>query len=373
MINPELFYNELKQNGITFFAGVPDSLLKDICAYITAHASPQNHVITANEGAAVGLATGYHLATGNLPMVYMQNSGLGNSVNPLISLADPDVYAIPMLLMIGWRGEPNTKDEPQHKKQGRITLAMLESMEIPYQILDEQSDYKKVITEAVKQAKQRSCPVAIVVKSKTFNTYKLEKQVHPYSLNREDALQEILSHLPENAVIVSTTGKLSRELFELREKNKQSHQTDFLTVGSMGHTSQIATGIAMAKPDCPVFCFDGDGSAIMHLGSYAITGAIAPPNLKMFIFNNASHDSVGGQPTIANQIDFYSFAQSVNLFPYSPVSSLKELQEVMPQLINNNQTTFLEIKIKGGARADLGRPTTTPLENKKALQQFLDA
>ncbi len=374
MIDVKNFYSKLQKNGIDFFAGVPDSLLKNICAYITANTPAEKNIITANEGAAVALGAGYHLATNKIPLIYMQNSGIGNAVNPLMSLADKEVYSIPMILLIGWRGEPGVKDEPQHIKQGRVSSALLDSMEIPYKVLDENSDYTKIIDESVKTATNTSAPVAILVRKGTFDSFflKQENNEEP-ELTREEALEQILPFIPKDAVIVSTTGMLSRELFELREKYNESHQSDFLTVGSMGHTSQIALGIALAKPDKQVFCFDGDGSAIMHLGSYAVAGSLAPENLKIIVFNNGAHDSVGGQPTIGRTINFPGVAEAAGLKSFGTVQTITDINNVLHQIVNDKCTAFLEIKIKKGARKDLGRPTTTPKQNKDALKQFLNS
>lgn len=372
MIQVQDFYNELVKNDIVFFAGVPDSLLKDICAYITTHSPTDKNIITANEGGAVALGVGYHLATNKIPLIYMQNSGIGNAVNPLMSLADKEVYSIPMILMLGWRGEPGVKDEPQHLKQGRVTPAILDSMEIPYQIIDENVDYKSIITSSIEMALEISAPVAILIRKGTFDIFKLIQTNHiQYPLSREEALEEVLKHIPNDAVIVSTTGMLSRELFELREKYNQSHETDFLTVGSMGHTSQIAMGIALSKPDKTVFCFDGDGSAIMHLGNYAIAGSMAPKNLKLIIFNNGAHDSVGGQPTIGQWIDFSKIAEASKINNFGIAQSLNEINLAVNQLVNSKQIGFLDIRIKKGARIDLGRPTSTPQQNKNLLKSFI--
>ena len=373
MIDVKNFYSKLQKNGIDFFAGVPDSLLKNICAYITANTPAEKNIITANEGAAVALGAGYHLATNKIPLIYMQNSGIGNAVNPLMSLADKEVYSIPMILLIGWRGEPGVKDEPQHIKQGRVSSTLLDSMEIPYKILDENSDYTIIIDESVKTAINTSAPVAILVRKGTFDSFSLKQENNEEpELTREEALEQILPFIPKDAVIVSTTGMLSRELFELRDKYQQSHQTDFLTVGSMGHTSQIALGIALAKPDKQVYCLDGDGSAIMHLGSYAVAGSIALENLKIIVFNNGAHDSVGGQPTIGRTINFPGFAEAAGLKSFGTVQTITDINNVLHQIVKDKHTAFLEIKIKKGARKDLGRPTTTPKQNKDALKQFLN-
>lgn len=373
MIKVESFYSELINNGIEFFTGVPDSLLKDICAYITENTKENHHIIAANEGAAISLGAGYNIASSRLPLVYMQNSGLGNTVNPLLSLVDKEVYSIPMILMIGWRGEPGVKDEPQHIKQGRITPSLLETMEIPYVIVDSDSNYKEIIKDSVDKAINSSSPFALLIRKGAFEPYKLkDKGTKIYELSREQALDVVIDNIPSNSVIVSTTGMLSRELYEIREKKSQSHETDFLTVGSMGHTTQIALGIALAQPDKSVFCFDGDGSAIMHLGSYAILGNIQPKNLKIIIFNNEAHDSVGGQPTVGDKISFTKVGDAVNLKSIGCVETKKDLLLKLPELVNSNRTALLEIKVKKGARKDLGRPKTSPVENKELLKKYLN-
>ena len=312
MITPEKFYKALNENSITFFAGVPDSLLKSFCAYLSDHTSLEKNIITANEGGAVALAAGHYLATGQPGLVYMQNSGLGNAVNPLTSLADEKVYSIPLLLLIGWRAEPGVKDEPQHAKMGEITLKMLETLKIPYRVLGD--NFEKTIREAKDYMIKNSAPFAIVVKKDTFESYppaRLSLAVDNSGLlSREEAIKTIVPLLEDDNVIVSTTGMASRELFELRERNKQGHERDFLTVGSMGHASQIALGIALEKPSQPVYCFDGDGAVIMHMGHLAIIGQVKPENFRHIVFNNLVHDSVGGQPTAARNISFAKISQT---------------------------------------------------------------
>lgn len=296
MIDTGKFYDCLTENDIDFFTGVPDSLLKNICAYIADNTTKQRNIIAANEGGAIALATGYHLATSKIPMVYMQNSGIGNAVNPLLSLADPDVYSIPMLLMVGWRGEPGLKDEPQHIKQGKVTLDLLDAMQIPYKILpDNIKEATRVIEEATLYIKKNSSPFAIIIRKNTFSPCKLKNiEVTNFELTREEAIKEVVKLLDKSDIIVSTTGMTSRELFEFRKELGQSHENDFLTVGSMGHANQIALSIALEKPDRNVYCFDGDGAILMHTGSMGIIGDLAPKNFKHIIFNNGAHDSVGG-------------------------------------------------------------------------------
>jgi phosphonopyruvate decarboxylase len=365
MIKPQIFYEQLRGQGIDFFAGVPDSLLKDFCAYVTSNTDSKNHVITANEGNAIGIATGHYLATGKPGLVYMQNSGLGNCVNPLASLADQKAYSIPMLLVIGWRGEPGKKDEPQHVKQGMITLGLLNTIGIDYQILpDTEEDSAKAVAVAVNHAKKKNEPFALVIRKGTFDKYSLDSEVSQYQLTREDAAVRVASMLHDKDIVISTTGKTSRELFEYRARKALGHQRDFLTVGSMGHSSSIALGIALEKPDRSVYCFDGDGAVIMHMGAFATIGQHQPKNLKHIIFNNFAHDSVGGQPTAAGNIDFCTVAKANG---YKHVFSAKTVEEVeagLRYIQEQDGPNLLEIKVKRGARVNLGRPTRTPLENK---------
>ena len=370
MISPKKFYGELIGNGIDFFTGVPDSLLKDFCAYITDNAKAEDNIITANEGNAIALAAGHYLATGKPGMVYMQNSGLGNAVNPLASLADPDVYSIPMLLLIGWRGEPGKKDEPQHVKMGKITLRMLDTLEIPYRILDD--NYAQLIKDTKKYMESRKAPCALVARAGTFEEYGLKNTIKTdYELSREDALKLIIPTLSDDDIIVSTTGKGSRELFELRESKKQGHARDFLTVGSMGHSSSIALGIALEKPGINVYILDGDGALIMHMGALSVISQLRPKNLKHIVFNNFAHDSVGGQPTSASNINIPEIAMANGYKVAFSASTKEEVVDYLKKMKKSEGPVLLEIKINKGARKDLGRPTTSPIQNKEDFMGFL--
>lgn len=374
MLNVAKVYNTFLSHGVDFFTGVPDSLLKNICAYITDHTPSEKHIIAANEGAAVGIASGYYMASGKLPLVYMQNSGLGNTVNPLLSLADEKVYGLPVLLMIGWRGEPGIKDEPQHKKQGEVTLALLEAMRIPYVILD--TDDNKALEqlhEIIVSAREKSVPHAIVIRKDTFERYKLQsEQANICPLSREDALKLVVDHLGEKDAVVSTTGKLSRELFEYREIKGEGHGHDFLTVGSMGHSSSIALGIALEQPYRRVYCLDGDGAFIMHMGAISNIGCLSPKNYFHILFNNGSHESVGGQPTLGFQLDFPSIAKSCGYREAFSATSEAEIEEALNRLDSLEGPVLLELRVKVASRNDLGRPTTTPVENKESLMAFLE-
>ena len=373
MIRPSFFIDTLQKHGIDFYAGVPDSLLKNICAYISDHLDSRHNIIAANEGGAVGIAAGYHLATSKIPVVYMQNSGEGNIINPLASLTDKEVYNIPVLLLIGWRGKPGVHDEPQHVKQGKVTLPLLDTMGINYQVLSQDESVAETqIAEAVAYMKQTNEVYALVVEKNTFDTYTLQNKVeNALTLSREEAIQTVAAALGPKDCIVSTTGMISRELFEYRTAMGQSHERDFLTVGSMGHASQIALGIALEKPDRHVWCFDGDGAVIMHMGSMAITASKAPVNFIHVLFNNGAHDSVGGQPTVGLDIDVPAIAKAVGYKHAFSVDSAGGLQEILrsPEILEG--PTLIQVCVRKGNRKDLGRPTTTPIENKNALMHFL--
>jgi len=373
MIECKGFYDALSRRGIDFFTGVPDSLLKDFNAYIMDNASQGNHIIPANEGNAIGLATGHYLGTGKIPSVYMQNSGQGNAVNPLTSLADSEVYSIPMLLLIGWRGEPGVKDEPQHVKQGKITRTLLDTLNIPHEVLsDKIGEAEENLNVALRSMKERSAPYALVIRKGTFEPYTLQSKIKTsYQLNREEAVKLVVDQLDERDIVVSTTGKTSRELFEYREAIGQDHSKDFLTVGSMGHSSSIALGIALEKPNRQVYCFDGDGAVIMHMGSLAITGAQSPKNLKHIVFNNGAHDSVGGQPTVGFDINIPKIAEACGYKAAWRAETSDEITEKMKLLKKVEGPALLEILVNKGARKDLGRPTTTPIENKETLMENL--
>lgn len=389
MIDVEKFVGVMKSAGVDFFTGVPDSLLKSFCAYVT-DTCGESHVIAANEGGAVGLASGHYLATGKPALVYMQNSGQGNAVNPLCSLADPDVYSIPMVLLVGWRGEPGIKDEPQHVKQGKVTVSLFKTLDIPTEVLpDDEAAALEVTRKMVERAKAESCPVALIVRKGLFAEYKLQnKRPDIAVLPREQAIEAVLKSLPDDAVVVSTTGMISREVYETRERLGQGHGRDFLTVGSMGHAIMIALGIAKSQPNRPVFCLDGDGASIMQMGNMAIVGQSGCANLTHIVFNNAAHDSVGGQPTVAGDIKLGMIAKSCGydvrseLIPMPvkalPDSAILQIEQALSYAkvaqynSSINRPIFLEVQVAKGARKDLGRPKEPPQINKALYMKTLD-
>lgn len=364
MINTKDFYNTLISNNFDFFTGVPDSLLKEFCLCIN-DLSKNNHIITANEGNAVAIASGYNITTSKYGVVYMQNSGLGNIVNPLLSLADEKVYKIPMLFIIGYRGEPNVKDEPQHIKQGELTLSLLNTLGVEYLILDE--DYKEQIKYCYNYIKQNSKPIALVVRKDTFSKYDKEFiSSNTNTLSREESLDIIIQNLGNNDFIVSTTGKTSREIFEIREKYNAGHSKDFLTVGSMGHTSSLAFGISL-NTDKNIFCIDGDGSFIMHMGGLAVAIQNVKDNFKYILINNGCHESVGGQPTIANNIDIEKILLGFGFKKVYIVNNENELISALEEQKKNGKIAII-INTNDKSRKGLGRPTTTPIYNKEQFQ-----
>ena len=373
-IKPADFYDQLASHGVEFFTGVPDSLLKEFCLCIDDRISKDKHIITANEGNAVALAAGYYLASKALPLVYMQNSGLGNAINPLLSLCDPDVYSIPMLIMIGWRGEPGVKDEPQHVKQGKIQLELLETMDIPFEIISKDDDNFAIkISTAVEKAKSERRPAVLLIKKGSFEKYGKEIQkVDDQRMVREEALEIILDNLDSDTIVVVTTGKTSREIFEIREKNNQSHEQDFLTVGSMGHCSAIALGIALTKPHRQVVCIDGDGAMLMHLGSLTSIATLKPKIFRHILMNNEVHESVGGQNTAARDLEMTAIVNSLGASKIFKAETLADLEANISDFISCSGPSFLEVKIRPGSREDLGRPTIKPVDNKEKFMKFLE-
>ncbi len=373
MLDCARFFHVLSVAGINFFTGVPDSLLKSFCAYLAEQVPRERHVAAANEGGALALAAGHYLATGEPSLVYMQNSGLGNAVNPLTSLVDPLVYSIPALLLIGWRGEPGRKDEPQHARQGQITPELLATLRVRHALLPREEDAaERLLREAAAHLREQREPFALLVRRGTFEPYALgDCSPVAAELTREEAVQLVLSQLDTDDVVVATTGGTSRELFEYRAALQQGHQRDFLTVGSMGHASQIALGVALARPQRRVYCLDGDGALLMHLGGLAVIGERAPKNLRHIVLNNFAHDSVGGQPTAAAGLDIPGAARACGYRTALRASDRAEAGRALEALGDAVGPALLEIRVKKGARGDLGRPTTTPVENKKAFMRFL--
>jgi len=375
MIDPKDFIDALRYAGIEFVTGVPDSLLKDVCASITSEFSSKKHIIATNEGSAVGMAMGHYLSTGKPAMVYMQNSGLGNAVNPITSLAAGEVYGIPMVLMVGWRGEIDKngvqlKDEPQHVKQGSITTHQLELLDIPYEIVTGNEDITTLMTKVTDLALKNSAPAAILVRKGSFSKYALNNnREDEHLLSREQVIEILVDMIPGDSPVVSTTGKTSRELYELRKARNEGHEKDFLTVGGMGHASQIAAGIALSRPEKTVYCLDGDGAVLMHMGALTINSGIK--NLKHIVLNNGAHDSVGGQPTRAADLNLAEIAKECGYSLVLSVTAEDKIKSALEKIIRSIRSSFLEIRCRAGARKDLGRPDRSPKQNKQSFMDFL--
>lgn len=362
--------------GSEFYTGVPDSQLKALCNYLMNKfgIDPKHHIIAANEGGSTAIAAGYHLATGKIPVVYMQNSGEGNIINPVASLLNDKVYAIPVIFIIGWRGEPGIHDEPQHIYQGEVTVKLLEDMGIASFVIgpDTKEDEVERAMVLFRERLDKGLDVAFVIRKGALSDAPEVEYNNNYTMLREEIIQHIVKVSDEDPII-STTGKASRELFEARVSNNQSHKYDFLTVGSMGHASSIALGVAINKPAHNIWCIDGDGAVLMHMGAMSIIGSNKPSNLIHIVINNEAHETVGGMPTVAADIDIVKIAFACGYPNAISVSSFKELDEALRSAKNRKELSLIEVKCSIGARDDLGRPTTTALENKQAFMSYLNS
>jgi phosphonopyruvate decarboxylase len=377
MIEPGAFVERLGELGVRFFVGVPDSLLKHLSSHLLT-LPRETHVITANEGAAVGTAIGHHLRTGDLALVYLQNSGVGNAVNPLLSLADPEVYGVPMVLLVGWRGQPGVADEPQHVKQGRVMAPLLDALELPWTVLpSDQTGADECLRTAVETARERRSPYVVLVEKDRFAAPEApagdQPSAGPALPSREEALTALVGELGEGTVNVSTTGMLSRELFELRRRSGLSGELDFLTVGGMGHASSIALGVSLAEPEREVWCLDGDGAVLMHLGTLVVIADHAPERLFHVVFNNGVHDSVGGQPTSVGAMDLAAAARAFGYRYTASATALHEIPEHVAAMRRIGGPALLELRVRPGSRTDIGRPTRTPAESRQAFMDGLVA
>jgi len=369
-MNVKEFVNAI---GAEFYTGVPDSQLKPLCDYLLDNYGIDSkiHIIAANEGNCVGIAAGYHLATKKVPVVYMQNSGEGNIINPVVSLLNDEVYGIPVIFVIGWRGEPGIHDEPQHIYQGKITLRLLEDMDVSYTIVDKKTSegsLKKIMIE-YKKLLEKGKSVAFVIKKGALEYEKDTVSQNKYIISREEAIEHIVN-IADRDPIISTTGKASRELYEIRDRKEQEHKYDFLTVGSMGHSSSIALGVVL-NTEKKVWCIDGDGALLMHMGAMAVIGFNNPKNFVHILINNEAHDTVGGMPTVAKNIDFKSIAKACGYRNVVTVNTIDELDKCLLEIKEKNELSFLEIKCSIGSREDLGRPKSTTFENKNWFMRYL--
>ena len=368
MIAAKEFYDSLLAEGFGFFSGVPDSLLQSLCACIEEHTPPEKHIIAANEGNAVALAAGHYLATRRPGVVYLQNSGLGNAVNPLLSLADSNVYGIPLLLVVGWRGQPGHRDEPQHQRQGEATLPLLEAIGVPAYVLEE--DYAPQLRTAAAKMYAESRPVALVVKEGSFSAYPTSPPASCYTLAREQALRAVLAALNTEDIVVATTGKTSRELYTLREENAQPRARDFLVVGSMGHAASLALGISLSSKK-KVYCLDGDGAFLMHMGGLAVAAQHAPPGFRYILLNNGAHESVGGQPTVALKADAVRILEGCGFAPVFAAETEAEVAAAV-QRMHCHEKSALVVFLRQGSRPGLGRPALPPSQSKDIFMDEME-
>lgn len=369
----EKFVRQIKNLGISTVIGVPDSALKPFCDYMNRKGKELfNHYVPANEGAAVGMAIGSYLATGKAACIYMQNSGIGNAVNPVTSLANGAVYGIPMLMVIGFRGEPGTKDEPQHKFMGSVTEGILDLLEVEYAVIGSDTSERELDEIFIRAGKALSDnrQFAIVIKRGSFDDTETESYRNGYGLVREEAIREIIASIHEEDVLVSTTGKISREAYEQSDALKGQHAQDFLTVGGMGYASMIALGIAKEKPHKKVYCLDGDGAVLMHMGNLAFIAKQKPENMIHICLNNEAHESVGGMPTGSVGVRYAKVAEACGYPAVYTVENLQQLREVLGQVQEGQQLAFVEIKVSMTSRSNLGRPKETARQNKVDFMKY---
>lgn len=375
MIDPERLVADLAERGVSFACGVPDSLMEPLCTYLATLPSDR-HLLAANEGAAVGVAIGHYLSTGEPALVYLQNAGIGNAVNPLVSLADPGVYGIPMLLFVGWRGQPGVADEPQHVIQGKQMEPLLNALDVPWDVLPREYDEAiSLLGEALDMARSRSSPYVVLVEKGTFAPVQDNAGTRESGdglSSREDALAALLEAIGDDGIFVATTGMLGRELYEYRERSGTPDDHDFLTVGGMGHSSSIALGVAKSRPDREVWCLDGDGSVLMHMGGLAVVAGHAPENFFHVVFNNGVHDSVGGQPTVMRNVDLPALALAVGYRSATTVSDLATLGELVAKMRTNPGPALVDLRVRPGNREGIGRPRRSPASAKKRFMAALD-
>lgn len=373
MVNQDLLFNSLQEMGISFFTGVPDSLLNDFCLYLVNNIPDGQHVMAANEGNAVAIAAGHFMATGNIPVVYMQNSGIGNATNPLLSLTHDCVYGIPMILVIGWRGDPSISDHVQHKKQGELTPVLMNDMDIPYEILDDENTVVQKFKWAIGKAKEISSPVALIAK-KAILTEKVKKQQYAESclMNREEAVSAVLDILGDNAIYLGTTGRATREVNEQLKEHGIGEGHEFQNVGSMGHVSSVGLGIALARPEKNVVVFDGDAAVVMHMGALATNCRYKAGNMIHIVLNNGVNESVGGQPSAGYVVNLTEIASACGYqTPGHAVEAKEELQKIIRNHRKGEMPLFIDVHVRQGIRSDMPKLNINHKMQKKALMENL--
>jgi phosphonopyruvate decarboxylase len=356
MIDTKKLLIFLEKNNLNFFSGVPDSVLKNFTNLLI---NKSSHVLATNEGSAVSIGIGYHLSFNKLPCIYMQNSGLANAINPLISIAHKGVYSIPMMMLIGWRGSPGIKDEPQHLIKGKITKNLLKLLGIKYEIIESEKDFNK-IKKLINFSKKKKVPVACLFKKgvlKKVNYHKKfsERSTIKNKILRSEVIREILKSIQNNTKIISTTGYTSRELYQIRKNEGYHKGKDFYMIGGMGHSSSVALGAAFKK-NKKILCLDGDGSMLMHLGSLHTVGLMNKNNFKHILLNNQSHESVGGQEISFKRVKMEKLIKGLGYSKYIQLKDKKDLKNKIQSVLKYKGSIFLEVLIEKGAIKNLGRP-----------------
>ena len=352
MIKTEEFISFLTKKKINFFCGVPDSTLNSFLNALSI--KKKKNVIAPNEGGAVALAMGYYLKTKKIPLVYMQNLGLGNATDPLTSLCAPEVYSIPMVLLIGWRGNPHMKDEPQHLVTGKNTLNILKLFKIKTVIIRSNKSFKS-IGKIINHSQKFKKIVAIVVPPGIFS--KLSVKVKKSNLPiRSNVIEKILRSVKKNTRIISTIGFSSREFFQVKKEKKIKNGKLFLMVGGMGHASATSLGVHLNSGKNEVICVDGDGAFLMHMGNVATAGVYAKKNFKYILFDNNAHESTGVQPTISNKINFKKIASGFGFKKVYELKTKKDVENKLSKIMKLTQPTFIRIVVATGTFKKLERP-----------------
>lgn len=374
MVDQKQLFDSLQEMGVDFFTGVPDSLLNNFCLYLTQNIPDGQHVMAANEGNAVAIAAGHYMATGNIPLVYMQNSGIGNATNPLLSLTHDCVYGIPMILVIGWRGDPSISDHVQHRKQGELTPVLMKDMDIPYDILDSDDTVIDKFAWAVSKAREISSPVALIAQ-KAILTEKVKKQEYPSSklMNREDAVSAVVDVLGSDAIYLGTTGRATREVHEQLKEHGVGEGHEFQNVGSMGHVSSVGLGLALAKPGKRIVVFDGDAAVVMHMGALATNCRYKAGNMIHIVLNNGVNESVGGQPSAGYVVNLTEIAAACGYrTPGHAVETKDELQTIIRDFEQGGMPLFIDVHVRQGIRSDMPKLNIDHKAQKEALMKNLN-
>ena len=375
MLNTNKFGNELKRLGFDFYSGVPCSFLKNLINYSI---NECNYIAAANEGDAVAIASGAYLG-GRKPVVLMQNSGLTNAVSPLTSLNYP--FQIPVLGFVSLRGEPGLIDEPQHELIGLITTQMLDLMQIKWQFLSTDNSIAMKQLEIANKWIEKKQPFFFVVKKGTFESENLKIKKQFIYKNKEknekisadalpsrfDTLKVINGCKDEKTVQLATTGITGRELYEVEDCPNNLYM-----VGSMGCVSSLGLGLALTRKELDIVVIDGDGSLLMRMGSLATNGCYQPENMLHILLDNQTHDSTGGQSTVAHNVNFVDIAAACGYEQSSYIHSLDELENRIQEWKETKGLTFLYVKIAKGSRPNLGRPKILPSEVKTRLRRFIN-